>query len=67
LNDGGLFLDLPLKLNTEYKYRKASRACIALMPNGVEASLVINSEFEGGGDGYSTCGILRDAFDFASN
>jgi CubicO group peptidase (beta-lactamase class C family) len=65
-NDGGLFLDLPLKLNTEYKYRKASRACIALMPNGVEASLVINSEFEGGGDGYSTCGILRDAFDLAS-
>ncbi|MET0053065.1 MAG: serine hydrolase [Candidatus Thiodiazotropha sp.] len=65
--DGGLFLDLPLKLNTEYEYRKSSRACIAMMPNGVEASLVINSEFEGGGEGFSTCGILRDAFDFASN
>ncbi|MET0068325.1 MAG: serine hydrolase [Candidatus Thiodiazotropha sp.] len=65
--DGGMYWDLPLKLNTEYEYRKASRACIAMMPNGVEASLVINSEFEGGGEGFSTCGILRDAFDFVSN
>ncbi|PVV14031.1 MAG: hypothetical protein B6D77_03685 [gamma proteobacterium symbiont of Ctena orbiculata] len=66
-NEGGLYLDLPLKLNTQYKYRKASRACVALLPYGVEASLVINSEYEGGGEDYSTCGILRDAFDFAAN
>ncbi|MEW8688540.1 MAG: hypothetical protein AB2556_22230 [Candidatus Thiodiazotropha sp.] len=66
-DDGGLFIDLPFKLDTVYEYRKSSRACVAVLPYGVEASLVINSEYEGGGEGFSTCGILRDAFDFAAN
>jgi CubicO group peptidase (beta-lactamase class C family) len=66
-NNGGLYFDLPLKIKTQYKYRKASRACVAMFPNGVEASLVINSEYEGGGEDFSTCRILRDAFDFAVN
>ncbi|HEX7027696.1 MAG TPA: serine hydrolase [Gammaproteobacteria bacterium] len=62
----GLYIDLPLQLNTTFEYQKESRACVAMLPYNVEASLIINSEYEGGGD-ISPCGILLDAFNFAAN
>ena len=52
------------RYNSMFEYRKTFRACVAILSYGVEASLIINSEYEGGED-VSPCGLLRGAFDFA--
>ncbi|MES9831004.1 MAG: serine hydrolase [Candidatus Thiodiazotropha sp. DIVDIV] len=65
-DSNGVYINYPLKQNTVYEYRKASRACVAILPYGVEASLIINSEYEGG-DPISTCGILLDAFNISAD
>ncbi|NOX91367.1 MAG: beta-lactamase family protein [Gammaproteobacteria bacterium] len=49
-------------LSNDIKYRKSSYACVMKFPYGVEASLVINSEFKTGFTD-SACGVLKKAFE----
>jgi len=61
-NTGGI----SYAFSSEVEYRKSSYACVMTFPYGVEASLVINSEFKTGFTD-SACGVLKKAFEFSAD
>lgn len=48
------------------EFRKSSRACIMMFPNGYEASIVVNSEYKTGFNS-SPCSVLKSAYLFAAD